>query len=32
MLMAYGFLRRIFEVFDRYETSVDMVSTSVVSV
>lgn len=32
MLMAYGFLRRIFEVFDRYETSVDMVSTSEVSV
>jgi aspartate kinase len=32
MLMAHGFLRRIFEVFDRYETSVDMVSTSEVSV
>ncbi|HVX65479.1 MAG TPA: lysine-sensitive aspartokinase 3 [Bryobacteraceae bacterium] len=32
MLMAYGFLRRIFEVFDRYETPVDMVSTSEVSV
>jgi aspartate kinase len=32
MLMAYGFLRRIFEVFDRNETSVDMVSTSEVSV
>jgi aspartate kinase len=32
MLMAYGFLRRIFEIFDRYETSVDMVSTSEVSV
>ena len=27
MLMAHGFLRRIFEVFDRYETSVDMVAT-----
>ena len=25
MLMAHGFLRRIFEVFDRYETPVDMV-------
>ncbi len=32
MLMAHGFLRRIFEVFDRYKTSVDMVSTSEVSV
>ncbi len=32
MLMAYGFLKRIFEVFDRYETPVDIVSTSEVSV
>ena len=32
MLMAYGFLKRIFEVFERYETSVDMVATSEVSV
>src|SRR5215831_13908665 len=32
MLMAHGFLRRIFEVFDRMETPVDMVSTSEVSV
>jgi len=32
MLMAHGFMRRIFEVFDRYATSVDMVSTSEVSV
>jgi len=32
MLMAHGFLRRIFEIFDRYETSVDMLSTSEVSV
>lgn len=32
MLMAYGFLRRIFEVFDRYQTPVDMVTTSEVSV
>ncbi len=32
MLMAHGFLRRIFEVFDRYETSVDMIATSEVSV
>jgi aspartate kinase len=32
MLMARGFLRRIFEIFDRNNTSVDMVSTSEVSV
>jgi aspartate kinase len=32
MLMAHGFLHRIFEVFDRMETPVDMVSTSEVSV
>ena len=32
MLMAYGFLRRIFEVFDRYKTPVDMVTTSEVAV
>jgi aspartate kinase len=32
MLMAHGFLRRIFEVFERHETSVDVVATSEVSV
>ena len=32
MLMAHGFLHKIFEVFDRWETAVDMVSTSEVSV
>ncbi len=32
MFMAHGFMRRIFEVFDRYETSVDMIATSEVSV
>jgi aspartate kinase len=32
MLMAHGFLRRIFEVFERFETAVDMVATSEVSV
>jgi aspartate kinase len=31
MFMAHGFLRRIFEIFDRYEVPVDMVSTSEVS-
>ena len=32
MLMAYGFLRRVFEVFERFTTAVDMVTTSEVSV
>src|SRR5579862_9080085 len=32
MLMAHGFLRRIFEIFDRFGTSVDMLATSEVSV
>jgi aspartate kinase len=32
MLLAYGFLRRIFEVFDQHQTSVDVVTTSEVSV
>ncbi|MBK9168432.1 MAG: lysine-sensitive aspartokinase 3 [Bryobacterales bacterium] len=32
MLMAHGFLKRIFEVFDRFETPVDIVATSEVSV
>jgi len=32
MLMAHGFLRRIFEIFDRHETSVDMLATSEISV
>jgi aspartate kinase len=32
MLMAHGFLRALFQVFDRHRTSVDMVATSEVSV
>jgi aspartate kinase len=32
MLMAHGYLRQIFEVFDRHRCPVDMVSTSEVSV
>lgn len=32
MLMAYGFLARIFQVFEKYKTPVDLVSTSEVSV
>jgi aspartate kinase len=32
MLMAYGFLRQLFEVFERHRTPVDVVTTSEVSV
>src|SRR5215216_4342430 len=32
MLLAYGFLRQVFEVFERFRTAVDVVTTSEVSV
>ncbi len=32
MLLAHGFLRRVFEVFEQHATSVDVVTTSEVSV
>lgn len=32
MLMAYGFLRQVFEVFERYKTPIDMITTSEVAV
>jgi aspartate kinase len=32
MLLAYGFLRRIFEIFEKYQTPVDLIATSEVSV
>jgi len=32
MLMAYGFLRKVFEVFEAYRTPIDMITTSEVSV
>lgn len=32
MLLVYGFLRKIFEVFERYKTPIDMVTTSEVAV
>lgn len=31
MLMAYGFLRSVFEVFERYKTPIDMITTSEVA-
>ena len=32
MLLAYGFIRRVFEVFERYQTPVDVITTSEVAV
>lgn len=32
MLLAYGFLRRIFEIFEKYRTPIDMITTSEVAV
>jgi aspartate kinase len=32
MLLAYGFLRGVFEIFERYKTSIDMITTSEVAV
>lgn len=32
MFLAYGFLRKIFEVFEKYKTSIDMITTSEVAV
>lgn len=32
MLLAYGFLRSVFEVFERYRTAIDMITTSEVAV
>jgi aspartate kinase len=32
MLMAYGFLRAVFEIFERYHKPIDMITTSEVAV
>ena len=32
MLLAYGFLKKVFEVFEKYRTSIDMIATSEVGV
>ena len=32
MLLAYGFLKKIFEVFEKYQTPIDMITTSEVAV
>jgi len=32
MLLAYGFLRKVFEIFEEYKTSIDMICTSEVGV
>lgn len=32
MLMAYGFLKSVFEIFERYRTPIDMITTSEVAI
>ena len=32
MLMAYGFLRKVFEIFEKYRTPIDMITTAEVAV
>lgn len=32
MLQAHGFLKKVFEIFEKYETSIDMITTSEVAV
>jgi len=32
MFLAYGFMRRVFEIFESYKTSVDMITTSEVAI
>jgi aspartate kinase len=32
MILAYGFLRKVFEVFEKYKTPIDMITTSEIAV
>lgn len=32
MLQAHGFLKKVFEIFEKYETSIDMITTSEIAV
>ncbi len=32
MLLAYGFLKKVFEIFEKYETAIDMITTTEVGV
>ncbi len=32
MLMAHGFLKKIFEIFDKHETAIDMITTSEIAI
>lgn len=32
MLLAHGFLKKVFEVFEKYETAIDMITTSEIAV
>jgi len=32
MLLAHGFLKKVFEIFERYETAIDMITTSEIAI
>jgi aspartate kinase len=32
MLLAYGFLRKVFEIFEKYKTAIDLITTSEVAI
>lgn len=32
MLLAHGFLKKVFEIFEKYETSIDMITTSEIAI
>src|SRR5690606_17577786 len=32
MLLAHGFLKKVFEIFERYQTSIDMITTSEIAI
>ena len=32
MILAYGFLRKVFQVFEQYQTPIDMITTSEIAV
>lgn len=32
MLLAYGFLKKVFEIFEKYQTAIDMITTSEIAV
>ena len=32
MLLAHGFLKKVFEIFETYETAIDIITTSEIAV